>query len=220
MKTNENPKRAIFSLAYLPPLDYMSGLVQFEHACFELHETYPKQSWRNRCRIATAQGEKNLSIPIHKPNGNHSKTNQVVISKHCNWQKNHWQTMVSAYGNAPYFFHYKDLLEPFYLEPQSILLWEFNLNLLCTILEEINARIIIEMTEGYESQPPHGTVDLREAFSPKKSTSAACGVLPEYQQVFGDRSGFVSNASIVDLLFNAGPESLAYLRSVSLSTLG
>ncbi len=212
---NHIPSGILLSTAYLPPLEYMACLAQVETACIELHETYPKQTWRNRCMLLSGSGPATLIISVSKPQGNRTKTNDVLISDHREWQKKHWRSIVSAYGNAPYFFYYKDLLAPFYHDEGPKQLWKFNHALLASIMRELQLATAINFSKSYE-QHPEGLTDLRTAFTPKEHRRAAnvVGEWPVYQQVFDDRYGFVANLSIADLLFNTGPDAKHYLEKL------
>ncbi len=215
---NHIPAGILLSTAYLPPLEYMACLAQAETACIELHETYPRQTWRNRCTIPTGNGPAALIIPVNKPQGNHTKTKEVLISHHREWQKKHWQSIVSAYGNAPYFFYYKDLPAPFYHDEVPKQLWKFNQELLASIIRELQIETAITFTTTYQHHP-EGLTDLRIAFTPKSRRKPVKVVSewPFYQQVFSDRYGFVADPSIADLLFNLGPEAKNYLESLKIN---
>ena len=215
---NHIPAGILLSTAYLPPLEYMACLVRAKTARIELHETYPRQSWRNRCTLLTGNGPAALIIPVNKPQGNHTKTKDVLISDHMAWQRKHWQSIVSAYGNAPYFFYYKDLLAPFYHSQPAQHLWKFNHALLESIIGELQLETAITFSLTYQHQP-EGITDLRTTFTPKphRKTTKIVNEWPFYQQVFADRYGFVTDPSIADLLFNLGPEAKSYLESLKIN---
>ncbi len=202
----------LMSTAYLPPLDYMGCLASASKAIIELHETYPKQTWRNRCRILTANGPLDLSIPVHRPSGSLTRTKDVLISSHDDWQVRHWRAIFTAYGNAPFFLFYKELIAPFFSERLEGPLWIFNKRLMALLLRELNLDVCLTETASYVKQP-HGLHDLRSVFSPKSPAGAdfLATTMPPYYQVFSDKHGFVPNLSILDLLFHLGPESGGYL---------
>ncbi len=209
-------KSVLLPTAYMPPLEYFVVLLQYQSGYVELHETWVRQSWRNRCQISSANGPLNLILPVSRPNGNHTKTKDVLISNHQDWQKQHWQSIRSAYGNAPFYFYYKDLLEPFYLEKPEKYLWKFNHNLLKSILSEIQLTVELVFTTAFVKEPATMT-DLRSELTPKSHRRK---LLPlktwkGYYQVFEDRHGFIPNLSIIDLLFHLGPDSRSYLREMA-----
>lgn len=206
-------EKIVISTAYLPPIDYMMAMYRSGEIFIELHETYARQTWRNRCSIATANGRLDLSIPVEKPLGNSTPTAQVIISTKHSWQKNHWRAIQSAYCKSPYFIYYSDLLESFYMAPHPEKLITWNNLLLNAVASQILPLPPIKFTSEYEKHP-EGLMDLREAFSPKSHRQAidVSRELPQYYQVFSDKNSFIPNLSILDLLFNMGPEAASFLK--------
>lgn len=204
------PKPVLLSTAYCPPVSYMALLVNARVAALDLHETYPKQTWRNRCRIMTANGLLDLSIPVSKPHGNHTKTKDILVSHHTSWQRLHWKTIVSAYKKSPFFQFYEPDLEPLFMEAYTGPLATWNKRLLETIASELNLNISVHETVAYEAAP--GTYkDVRNCISPKSDWPGNQEKWPVYQQVFADRYSFQPDLSILDLLFNKGPDTENYL---------
>ncbi len=206
--------------AYLPPLEYMVWLYASKKAVVELHETYQRQTWRNRCSIYAANGRLDLIIPVDRPDGNSTKTCFVKTSKHTNWPIKHWRSITAAYNNAPFFIYYKDLLEPFYRHSSNHNLWEFNMLLLKSITDELSINTHITRTSSYESRPEKIT-DLRAFLTPKSHRRSISQSFswPTYHQTFAEKHGFIPNLSIVDLLFHMGPDTMGYLKDVSCSLL-
>ena len=198
--------------AYLPSIQWFVYLLKAEKVSIEQHETYPKQTYRNRCEIATANGKLALTIPVVKVNGNHTKTHELAIADFEKWQLLHWRAMVAAYANSPYFLYYQDELEPFYTRKYDNLL-KFNIEITKTLMRLLGIKKNMELTSTFEPKPA-GVLDLRNEITPKKPFTQF--PLPAYWQVFQDRNGFYPGLSIVDLLFNMGPESLRVLEKVSL----
>lgn len=200
----------IFSTAYFPPLDYMASLIKFEAARIEIYETYPKQTYRNRCVIYTANGIQNLSVPVIKVDGNHTKIKDVRVDniRNMKWQNVHWRAIASAYRKAPYFEHYQSYLEPIFDKSLASSLIKLNMYILHTVLKLLKSEIDLKLTGSYNKYPSSGT-DLRNAFLPKLFVSGIS--FPPYHQVFMDRHGFIPNLSILDLLFCEGPHALDYL---------
>jgi hypothetical protein len=196
--------------SYLPPIEYMVCFIQANDIYIELYETYPKQTYRNRCKIYSANGLLSLSIPVTKKNGNHTFTKNILINNVENWQKNHWKAIESAYNASPYFMYYKDELLPFYIEtPKSLI--EFNIILLYKLLELIGINKKIKFTSEYNKNTS-GLRNLRNHFNPKKENKSF--ITPRYFQVFEEKFGFQSNLSILDLLFNEGPNTLNFLQNI------
>ncbi len=206
----KHPHTLLLSSAYLPPVEYFAYLQKYPQALIEQHETYPKQTYRNRCHIYTEKGKTTLSVPVSKVNGNRTKTNEVELFNEERWQMNHWRAIESAYIASPYFLFYKDELAACYSTRFHKLL-EFNTRLtkqLCTL---IGIDTEIGFTDEFHRKH-EDVIDLRSAINPKKPSTI--GHFPEYIQVFGDRHGFIPNLSIIDLLFNLGPGTKNYLAGI------
>jgi hypothetical protein len=201
----------LFSTAYFPPLEYMAALIRAQVVEIEQYETYPKQTYRNRCVICTANGVQNLSIPVIKPFGNQTKTKDILIQQpSSNWQIIHWRAIQSAYRKAPYFEHYVDELEIFFNQQHELLI-HLNQNILQTLLSILKIDVTFGLTTCYEKKPKE-KVDLRSHFSPKYNADTS--IYTEYYQVFKERTGFIPNLSILDLLFCEGPGAMNYLQKL------
>lgn len=200
----------LLSTAYLPPIEYFFHLDRCEDILIEQFETYKKQTYRNRSLIYTEKGIMPLSIPITKPNGNHTKTNEIEIFQNDNWQKNHWKSIQSAYQASPFFLYYKDELEVFYTTKYKRLI-DFNNDLLFKLVELTDIETKISFTSDF-IETDSLEDDLRFKISPKEKPTI--NTLKNYTQVFTERHGFINNLSIIDLLFNMGPETLDYIRGL------
>lgn len=197
----------ILSTTYLGPISWYARMIQAEHVLIDLYEHYSKQTYRNRCRITTANGIQNLTIPVVKVNGNHTHVKDIEISYYEKWPQNHWRSITAAYNNSPFFLYYSEELEQFY-HKKFKLLSEFNDELMRKVIDLLEMKVIIENTSEYIEEVAYNNVDLRNAYSPKLERSKN---FPEYYQVFLDKNGFFPDMSILDLLFNLGPGSLSYL---------
>jgi hypothetical protein len=211
----------ILPTAYCPPIFYFVLLYQHKKATIELHETYPKQTWRNRCRIMAANGLLDLCIPITKPYGRKTTTGQALTSDHAPWQRLHWKSIVSAYQNAPYFLYYAPSIEPLYHNHDDRLLSSWNHRLLTIILSELGLKAEIKHSASY-TKPDQQINDFRHIITPKQSHTGDKFDYkwPAYQQVFSDKHGFTGNLSVLDLLFNLGPDAIAYLHDCASSMPG
>ena len=201
----------IFPTSYLPDIQYVALFCQNEASRIELYETYQKQSCRSRCNVMTANGLQTLTVPIVKTNGNHTLTKDIAISYKEPWQQIHQRCLEAAYRKTPYFDYYFPYLEQAFSMKfdRLIELNEFCLKFILKVLK-INKEIIY--TEDFE--PISGSEDYRiklSKWSPKSTD------FPKYYQVFEDRQPFVSNLSIIDLIFNEGPEAITYLKNFSSS---
>ena len=196
----------LFSSAYLPPISYFSTLIKAENAVFEVCEFYSKQTYRNRCKILTANGIMDLSIPVE--HANKVLIKDVRISYFANWQTLHWRAIESAYNNSPFFEYYKDDFLPFYQKKYDFL-FDFNLNLIHKIFDLLEIRFPkIEYTEKFQTDYNLSINDLRNNFNPKKTNDIP---LKPYYQVFNEKFGFTPDLSIVDMLFNCGNETILLL---------
>jgi len=194
--------------AYLAPVEYYSALAKADAVFLEHCEFYEKQSYRNRCNIAGANGQLALTIPVEKSKGSRMLTRDVRISEHSDWQLQHWRSIESAYNSTPFFEYYKDDLIPFY-EKNWIFLWDFNTEIQTKMLELLDLQIDIQLTKEYKVDFDENVLDARNSIHPKKETDI--GSFKTYYQVFEQRFGFIPNLSSIDLLFNMGNESILVL---------
>jgi hypothetical protein len=207
------------STAYLAPVSYYARLVHCDEIRLEVWENFPKQTCRNRCLIATAGGRLALTVPVEKPATPKCLTRDIRISDHGNWRHAHWNALVSAYNMSPFFEYYADDFRPFYAGRRYDYLLDYNEALRSMICGLLDLHPVITHTEQYVPEVPN---DFRPAFSPRasdalhpSSTDAPAASSPgaprPYYQVFRDKHGFIPDLSIVDLLFNTGPESILFL---------
>jgi hypothetical protein len=211
-KLNTDRPEILLPTAYLPPLEYMALMSVSTKVEIEIHETYPKQTWRNRCSIPSANGPLAISIPVEKPLGNHTPTRLINISKHLPWQKQHWRTIVSTYNKSAFFLFYRELLEPFYTNKAPELLIDWNDDLLKALAGEIGIVAKVERTLSF-SKSPQAKLNLREIISPKAKPVAENHLFfKPYFQTFAEKHDFLANQSVIDLLFNLGPDTKKYLK--------
>ena len=199
----------LLSTAYLAPVEYYLQMNTHPQVIIEQHCNYVKQTYRNRCVIASANGLQTLSIPIVKPDSPKCLTKDIRIAEHGNWRHLHWNAIVSAYNSTPFFEYYADDFRPFYEKPQHFL-FDFNealRELVCSLLD-ISPNV--SYSEQYISNNVNArALDLRETIHPKKETNDPN--LKPYYQVFENKYGFQPNLSIIDLLFNMGNEAVIFL---------
>jgi hypothetical protein len=200
----------IFVTAYLPPVAYMSESLRDDEIVIEAYETYTKQTCRNHCTICGPNGRQTLSIPVIKVNGNRTLTRDVRISYYQDWQKIHWRSIETAYNNAPFFLYYRDHFNPLFLRTFDFLL-DFNQRVLEAVLLSLKVNKSIGFTDSYDKEINRERAD--SLISKKPGT-----VNPEYRQVFNERHGFISNLSIIDAIFNLGPETAVYLDQLIFSS--
>ena len=193
-----------FVPAYFPSIQYVKALIKAKETTFTLESNYQKQTYRNRCSIYGANGKLNLTIPIqHTKRDGHQKDSSVKIMWEENWQILHWKSLTSAYRSSPFFEFYEDeLKEVFFKQPEKLM--DFNIGLLKCILSFLEIDFSFSFEEDYSSLS-----SLEESLINAKKEATIN--YPIYQQVFANKHGFIPHLSIVDLLFNLGPQSIDYL---------
>lgn len=201
------------SSAYLAPIEYYTKLLAYDKVYIEQYDHYIKQTYRNRCTIAAPDGELALSIPTVKPDTLKCPMRDIRISDHGNWRHLHWNAIESAYNHTPFFEYYKDDFRPFY-EKKYEFLADFNEELCHLVCSLIDMQPQIERTHEYHIEFTSDEKDFRERIHPKKDFHLEdSAFFPQpYYQVFQEKLGFLPNLSIIDLLFNMGPESLLILQ--------
>lgn len=275
----------LLSSAYFPPVQWMQKLHRYGHAIVERCDNFTKQTYRNRCLIATANGVQALTVPIERYDGAKCPMRDIRISDHGNWRHLHWQALVSAYGETPFFEYYADDIRPFFEEHRWKYLLDFNLDITHTLCSLLDVRPDLTLSDHYidadeticgggglngsaaglseafesfggakglneaaeglggakglgEAAESFGEaikglggakgldvaaeglgsssacslfVDYRDAIRPKHPLPDAEFEARPYYQVRAQRHGFLPNLSVLDLLFNEGPEGIFWL---------
>ena len=263
---------ALLSTTYFGPVQWYQKLNR--HRCIiEQHDNFVKQTYRNRCVIASANGPQTLTVPIERYDGMKCAMRDIRISDHGNWRHLHWQALVSAYGETPFFEYYADDIRPFFEEHRWKYLLDFNLDITHTLCSLLDVRPDLTLSDHYidadeticggggldgaaagfeeavkglnraaeslggangldgaaesfgeavkglngaaeslgSSSACSLFVDYRDAIRPKHPLPDAEFEARPYYQVRAQRHGFLPNLSILDLLFNEGPEGIFYL---------
>lgn len=195
---------------YLAPLPLYAQLYAADTLLVDGGAPFVKQTFRNRAIIATENGTQTLTIPVvHQ---GRQAMRDVRISEHGNWRHLHWNALVSAYRKSPFFEYYADDFERFYRQKEGFLL-DFNLQLHALISELLGLERAVRIVENCAVETGENTIaDIRAMAEPGRLASFSCDVAGPYYQVFALRNGFIPNLSVVDLLFNMGPEGLIVLR--------
>lgn len=205
-------KNIILHPSYFPSIVQMAAMIQADNVIFEIEDNYQKQSYRSRTYIAHSNGILLLNIPIkHSKDGIRLQTKKVQIENAFPWQKQHWKSLESAYRTSPYFEFYEDDIKPLFFNKETSLL-DFNLKTFNTVCELLDLDISFSFSEEYFKNPEQ--IDLRYLANPKLKTDFK---LETYTQVLVAQDHFLPNLSILDLLFNEGPNAVTYLENQKLN---
>lgn len=272
-KGHDGAATCLLSSAYFPPVQWMQKLHRYGHAIVERNDNFTKQTYRNRCLIATANGVQALTVPIERYDSAKCPMRDIRISDHGNWRHLHWQALVSAYGETPFFEYYADDIRPFFEEHRWKYLLDFNLDITHTLCSLLDVRPDLTLSDHYidadeticgggslnataagfeeavkgldgaaesfgeavkglggavkglggangldgaaeslgSSSACSLFVDYRDAIRPKHPLPDVEFEARPYYQVRAQRHGFLPNLSVLDLLFNEGPEGIFYL---------
>ena len=204
--------KALLSSTYFGPIQWYQKLNRYDECLIERHESFIKQTYRNRMIIPTTNGPLSLTIPTNHDISLSMK--DIRISDHANWRHVHWNALLSAYGESPFFEYYQDDIRPFY-EKKYEFLFDFNMETTEKMIELLDIRPKISITEAYiqskELKEEDEIKDFRDAIRPKKPLPDAEFAPQRYYQVYEQKHGFQPNMSILDLLFNEGNEAIFYL---------
>jgi hypothetical protein len=199
---------AFLSTTYFGPIQWYQKLHRYDQAVIDRQEAFMKQTFRNRCLIATTQGTQALTVPV--VHDSKSTIADVLISAHGNWRHLHWQALQSAYGESPFFEYYEDDLRPFFTDHRWERLIDYNDAICRKMCELLDIHPDIAYTDEYVKTPV-GIDDLRNVITPKHPQPDPDFQPRPYYQVYRQKHGFLPNLSILDLLCNMGPESVYYL---------
>lgn len=194
---------------YLPPVKAISEIYANNNneLVIEKFEHFPKQTYRNRAAIYSPNGKLDLIIPVIRGSKVHTVVKDVRISYENNWQRLHWLSLQTSYRRSAYFEFYEDYFAPFYAKKYDFL-FDFNLELMQLLLQLLKIKKQVIFTEIYKKEYPDA-LDLRKSIHPKQQDETS--IVKPYFQVFEPKHGYFNNLSIIDLLFNQGPNSLNYL---------
>lgn len=213
---------ALLSSTYFGPVQWYQKLNRFDTCLIERYDHFCKQAYRNRCVIATTNGLQALSIPIKRYDGPKCLMRDIRISDHADWRRLHWNALLSAYGESPFFDFYADDLQPFFTQKWNFL-FDFNLAITHKMCELLDLMPSLKLTDEYVNAPRSTDIsatstaeqstiaDFRDAIRPKHPLPDADFQARRYYQVYEQKHGFQPNLSILDLLFNQGNEAILYL---------
>jgi hypothetical protein len=199
--------KAILSSVYCGSIEYYTVLKHAEEVLIDSQEHYTKQTYRNRCEIYGANGKLNLTIPLVR-RGQRVPVYDAEIENSHGWNKLHWRSIESAYRSSPYFEFYEHHFIPIF-EKDHTHLFELNQEIQNKIIQILNLDVVVKETESYQKEHS-GYTDYRDTIHPKIAPKNKLAD-KRYIQVFESKYGFMPNLSILDLLFNEGPNAISYL---------
>ena len=198
--------KILVSTAYLPPVEYFSLISRADEVLIEREENYVKQSFRNRCYILSAHGPQLLSVPVYLGSLHKTQLKDIRIDYSKRWQQVHIGAITASYSASPYFQFYFENIEKVISKKPAFLI-DLNTDLTETILNMLKMKIQLRFTSEFET-PAESLYDFRYRISPKNKSGF---LMKEYLQVFNNDNGFVHGLSIIDLVFNMGPEAVGFL---------
>ena len=202
---------ALFSTSYIPSISWISSFSLFQDLKIEQYENYKKQTYRNRCHIYSANGLLPLIVPVNKTSGNHTLLKDIAIDYSLNWPINHVRSIEAAYNRTPYYLHYKDFLDVV-LQKKHHYLVDLNCELLEAIMKILHLQQTdFQLTERFAKVHEN---DFRDTIHPKKEILELL-TRAEYYQPFSHKYGFIPDLSIIDLIFNLGPDASKYIKNLA-----
>lgn len=207
---------ALIEAHYLPSIAYFTAILPAKEILLERYEHFEKQTYRNRCRIKTANGVVQLTAPITSKHGK-VMISDVRLDYTQKWLNNHWRTVQSAYGKAPFFEYYADDLHSILFKRASFL-YDLNYMLLSMCLRWLKLDMPVKETEYYRQTASGDVLNLRSALAPKKLEQCYQFYYPVmYNQVFGNT--FVENLSLIDLIFCEGPGAMKIVQASTIQKM-
>ena len=206
---------ALLQTTYFGPIQWYQKLYRYDHCMIEQYDSFQKQTYRNRCVIATANGVQALTVPVEHTNLSPLTSHlsplvkDLRISDHNQWRRVHCNALQSAYSESQFFEYYADDLHPFFEQKYDYLL-DFNEAIRQKVCELLDIHPDVSYTSDFRHQTSEIT-DYRDVINAKHPQPDEGFTPKEYWQVFQHKHGFLPNLSILDLLFNMGPESIFYL---------
>jgi hypothetical protein len=197
--------RILVSTAYLPPIEYFSRISRADEVFIEREENYLKQTYRNRCYLLSAHGPQLLTVPVYMGSQHKVALKDIRIDYSKRWQQVHLRAMISSYSSSPFFEFYFENIEKIVSKYFEFLI-DLNTELTNLVLEQLGINKSVSYSSIFEpvGDPEN---DFRYTITPKKAFASSGKT---YRQVFANR-GFVPNLSIIDLIFNMGPEAENYI---------
>ncbi|UGU16712.1 WbqC family protein [Sinomicrobium kalidii] len=204
-------RKILIHPAYFPTIMHFVAMINHP-VVLEMEDNFQKQTYRNRMYVYGPGGRQLLTIPVkHSKTGTHQKYRDIRIENSFHWRKQHWKTLQTAYRTSPFFEFYEDDLAPVF-EKKHDFLMDLNLDTIHFIFDIFQLNPEYGKTHTYEKEAA-AYADYRFMVNAKEAPRFN---LESYTQVFDEKHGFIGNLSILDLLFNEGPNALTYIERQSL----
>jgi hypothetical protein len=200
------PRKILLSTAYLPPVEYFSRILEVQEILIEREENYLKQTYRNRCYILSANGPLSLTVPVYTGSFHKTPVKEIKIDYSKRWQQVHLGAITSSYNSSPYLMYYFETIERIILSGHKFLI-DLNMDLLQALLAMLKIDASPSYTKEF-STAEGGRNDFRYNITPKRKPDYTP---KKYMQVFSPPDSFNPGLSIIDLVFNTGPEAKLYL---------
>lgn len=195
---------------YFPSISHFAAMTQANSVTFEVEDNFQKQTNRNRMYIYSPNGLQLLNIPVKHSKEAHQKTKDIRLETAFDWQKQHFKSLEAAYRTSPFFEYFEDAIMPVFTKKYDFLM-DLNLETIDIVARCLQFQFSFGKTLEYFHDAPDFT-DFRNLANGKKDPFTST----PYQQVFGDKFGFLNNLSVLDLLFNEGRFALDYLKKQQL----
>lgn len=202
MTSDSIPDKLILATAYLPPPEYFFHAKSNEELLIEREENYIKQTFRNRCYILSPGGVLMLSVPVFLGSFHKTPVKDIRIDYSKRWQPVHIGAIKAGYASSPFFLYYWDPLEKIILSNKTFLL-DLNMELLECLMNMMKIKISISFTSEF-MPVVNKLTDKRYSISPKRKSHYK---VKRYIQVFNSPDVFTEGLSIIDLIFNTGPDA-------------
>jgi len=198
---------------YFPSISHFVAMSQADSIIYEIEDNFQKQTNRNRTYIYSPNGILLLNIPVKHSKDNHQKTKDIQVDTDFDWQKQHYKSLETAYKSSPFFEFFEDDIRPFFEKKHKFLL-DLNFETLEIISKCMRVKFESTKTTEYIQQDDTDLIlDYRFLADGKKDPSS----FERYMQVFEDKHGFITNLSVLDLIFNEGKFTLDYLKNQKLA---
>jgi hypothetical protein len=203
--------KIIIHPTYFPNIEFFSHLLKSKNLIFEINDFYKKQTFRNRTSIYGSNGRLNLIIPVSFSSSKKEKLKDIRVCNNCNWQKNHLKSIQMAYRSSPYFEFFEDYFIEIFEKKEEFLI-DITIKSIAIIFEIIEKDLKFKFTSSFQDNC-NSDSDFRNLSI--RNSKAKTNLIQTYTQVFETEHGFISNLSIIDLIFNEGLNSLNYFKKTN-----